>query len=269
MFVAGVSQHCDESPSDCSLNRIEKSQLLGSVVYDVSTLKTVTHVMDMDGFIIDKKFHPKEIAIVDMQYRATRFDVRLPIEEEELTEKQRQYVKHVAENVHGMNFDNSVKVSRFMLYPNYVVRAIQNFFETEAKLRNQRVVVAFKGGQFERTLLKSINVSFIDLENYGCPSFDYLVDKFPHIYTSSSLANLFYDRDWIMFCDLHNVQTMKPVHCAIVECRAFVTWLNIALNKWIVIPIANYNPKTMKPVQCLTYTIDQEKPEYTTVTCKL
>lgn len=226
---------------------VDKSQLLGCVVYDVSVLKDVTHVMDIDGFIVSGEFYPKEIAIADIEYRVTRFDVRLPMDVTRLTVAQLDSVHYVSRNVHGMCFDDRVVFPRSMIDPCRVVEVVREFFEVERlHRRTDAIKVAFKGGQHERRLLESIgDVSFVNLEDYGCPRFDYLVKRYPRIYLLPSLANPYHERELNIPCDLHRVTTNKPTHCAVVECRAFVTWLNIALDKWITFfahPIVVHRP---------------------------
>lgn len=187
----------------------------------------------MEGFELRDVFHPKEIAIVDVNYRAVRFDVKLP--EMNLNEEESKIVRFVTENVHGMNFNNCASIPRIMLKPEFVKKFVTEHFERERIKLKKPILVAFKGGRFERSLLEDIGISYVDLEDYGCPRYDYLIETFPNVYHATSFAYLFNDTTQGMFCDLHVIPTSKIVHCPVAECRAFVTWLNIANDQSIVI----------------------------------
>lgn len=215
--------------------RLSKSQLLGCTIYDNSRLKRITHVMDMEGFEMNDTFYPKEIAVVDMNYRAVRFDVLLPVRH--LSIEELETVRYVTQNVHGMHFNNCAVIPRMLLRSNFVNKFLKEYFEREKERLGQPIIVAFKGGRYERALLEEIGVSYVNLEDYCCPRYDYLVKSFPNVYRTSSLAHLFYDQTKAIFCDLHVVPTNKILHCPVSECRAFVTWLNVALEK--PIPVVN------------------------------
>ena len=67
-----------------------------------------------------------------------------------------------------------------------------------------RDLVANKGGQVVKELLKQLDFSSINLEDYGCPKYDKLPE--PNV------------KD----CGFHIAQRL---HCPKKECVAFATWI--------------------------------------------
>lgn len=76
--------------------------------------------------------------------------------------------------------------------------------------------MGFKGGHVEKDLLLSLNIPYIDLEQWGCPKFD----KLP--------------RPLGLGCGCHaNAETH---HCPQLECEAFWTWTRAMQTRMDALP---------------------------------
>ena len=83
----------------------------------------------------------------------------------ELDAKQIRQVQYVHRRIHGLQFTPSsfenVKAQEFLKID------VQNLYNTYKSER--RDLVAYKGGHIEKDLLKSLNVPFVNLEDFDCP----------------------------------------------------------------------------------------------------
>ena len=68
--------------------------------------------------------------------------------------------------------------------------------------------IAYKGGRIERDLLNKPNIPSIDLQNYGCPKAEKLVDNMV----------------WLETCGKH-LTSMVYQHCPKVEVEVCGLWL--------------------------------------------
>ena len=69
-------------------------------------------------------------------------------------------------------------------------------------------VVGYKGGTLEKKLLIQLQIPYVNLEDFGCPKFEYL----PEYYFSP------------VHCGCH---LNSRFHCSMAECHAFMRWFNI------------------------------------------
>lgn len=239
--------------------------VLGCELYDASNLRKVTHMMDVDGFNVSGVFHAKEICILNVTTNeAVRIDVRLPRKYAELSPNEKSTVSTITHNIHGMYWNNRLdrngrKCFRRLVAPERLPTLLSEYFrkfaaETAANGRNwtstvtaamtndghdkSNILVAYKGGVHERTLLDKIGIRSLNIELYGCPPFDYLVRQFPDVYDPSkyfmcnSSYGLLIDNPQIGFiCDTHKSKSNgKKWHCPIEECRVFAIWMNLAIR---------------------------------------
>lgn len=214
------------------------ANILGCEVYESGQLPYVTHIMDIDGFPVGRQFYPKEVALLCVDDdKAYRIDVRLPCKLADLTSEQQMNVKHVSKNIHGIPWSNKIdqhgiKRNRFLLPHDELTTAVEHLLaEYRQRNENKPLLVAYKGGNVESTLLNEIGVPSVNLESYSCPKFDYLVKHFPYEYICfneypSSYAYLFNDHRTGISCDTHTVRHNKNKiwHCPIEECRVFNVW---------------------------------------------
>ena len=74
--------------------------------------------------------------------------------------------------------------------------------------QNERSVIAYKGGQYERNLLASVGIPSINLEKFGCPKAEVLIKR------------MF----WLETCGNHIVNDAY-LHCPKVEVEAYAQWM--------------------------------------------
>jgi hypothetical protein len=79
-----------------------------------------------------------------------------------------------------------------------------------------RDVFAYKGGHFEKDLLRVLEIPCIDLEEYGCPK----------------AKSLFGDLGWLETCGNHIGKGMAYEHCPKVESEAYGSWItNVSIRE--------------------------------------
>ena len=69
-------------------------------------------------------------------------------------------------------------------------------------------MVAYKVGTSEKKLLIQLQIPYVNLEDFGCPKFEYL----PEYYFSPVHSG----------CHLNG-----RFHCSMAECHAFMRWFNV------------------------------------------
>lgn len=177
-------------------------------------MSEIDHIIDMDGFTVDggKTFLCKEMALInvcDGWHELVTF--RLNRNFHSLSDADKKSVWYVKNFVHGIPFKDfgCEKYDQIEIF-----NVIKNFTRDFAN-----PMIAYKGGCFERDILRQMKIRYINLETIGCPKYDILINdpthKIPHIP-----------------CPLHcwvphkkNVKT-KPYHCSLNEVRTFRSWLN-------------------------------------------
>lgn len=247
-----------------SLNPEAMRTLTDCVLYDASALHNVTHIIDIDGFYVNKQFYPKEICLLSVDNDdALRIDVRLPMSFNELTHKQRSQVCYVTKFVHGLYWTNDIDTSGYkaerMLYDAKnvptIIRAILREYADRRRSflePDPQVLVAYKGGTLERNILVAAGIPCIDLEVYGCPRFETLIQH--NMPLPNSMARIFSNPQVRFECDNHGRRPeaspgspewwwgnalevgednlsqrrrhrVRLWHCPVEECRAFASWL--------------------------------------------
>ena len=111
--------------------------------------------MDMDGFVINKKFYGKELGLLkvgDVAARSHFFDIGF--EWSELSGKDRRTWDYVMRFIHKLPFGVPWGVGAYELS---VLEEIVATFYYRAK-RNERSIIAYTGGHFERDLLAKLDI---------------------------------------------------------------------------------------------------------------
>lgn len=247
-----------------SLNPEAMRTLTDCVLYDASALHNITHIIDIDGFYVNKHFYPKEICLLGVDNDdALRIDVRLPMSFNDLTHKQRSQVCYVTKFVHGLYWTNDIDMSGFkaerMLYdakniPTIIRAALRDYADRRRSFLepDPQVLVAYKGGTLERNILVAAGIPCIDLEVYGCPRFETLIQH--NMPLPNSMARIFSNPQVRFECDNHGRRPesspgspewwwgnalevgednlsqrrrhrVRIWHCPVEECRAFASWL--------------------------------------------
>jgi len=125
----------------------------------------------------------------------------------ELLPKARPTVAWVMRHIHGMKFeDREGDMPQSALLP--LLLAIQ----ADCILEANKFYIAYKGGRYERDMLREVNIPYYDLETIGCPRYDQLLSYFNVISSPT--------------CGLHcYALKSKTVHCPQAETMLFRKWL--------------------------------------------
>ena len=159
-------------------------------------------IIDMDGFTIAKKFYCKELGVINIKNdEGSSYHFNLGIKWQDLSPKDRQNCKLVSEKIHKLQFED----------PNGIPLAnlegiVRDFYESIK--RDTLSTIGYKGGHFERDLLRKLKIPSVNLEDFGCPKAVYLFEK---------LA-------WLETCGMH-IGKDPYLHCPKVEVEAFGCWL--------------------------------------------
>ena len=166
-------------------------------------MNNIVGIMDMDGFVIERKFYCKELGIIkkgEDEAKTYLFDIGLRWAD--LTTKDRKSCMFLTKHIHKLPFH----ASRGSLPINKLHDIIKSFYDTAKE--NEESALAYKGGHFERDLLKLLKIPAVNLEDFGCPKVSFLFN------------NLI----WLEICG-HHLDTHAYQHCPKVEVEAFADWL--------------------------------------------
>ena len=163
----------------------------------------IVGIIDMDGFVINKKFHCRELGIIEVgkeEGRSYLFDIG--IRWQDLSIKDRKSCLYVMKHIHKLSLNSPP--GSFQL--RNLKEIVKDFYEN-VKI-NGESTLAYKGGHIELDLLKELCIPTVNLEAYGCPKAEYLFDKLV----------------WLETCPNH-IATHAYKHCPKVEVEAFAAWL--------------------------------------------
>ena len=133
----------------------------------LATMSKIAFVVDCDGFVLDKKFRPREMALTYDSRDPIRygFDLRRfqPRDNKEL-----KTVRFCYRRIHKIPKDPYPKEN--VLDPESWGQIIWCHLENLKKSTGCReLVVAYKGNQFIRDLLAEYDIPAVDIEKMGCP----------------------------------------------------------------------------------------------------
>lgn len=171
-------------------------------------LRSICLIIDLDGFQIkypEKKFYVREFGYASLTKNyVDSFRFNLTKYYKSLSEVDRKSVWYSTYLVHGLPFkpwkeDPEEKDTQPHTELNDIILKIYNNHKTFDKK-----IVAYKGGNYEKDILKKLHIPHLNLEAYGCPKFENLPT--PEIND----------------CGFH--LSMDKAHCPKVECAAFAEW---------------------------------------------
>ena len=138
----------------------------------------IRYIIDLDGFMINKKFYAKEMGVMDYQLRKLflfRFQLNYPYSK--LSEKDRKSAWYCKNFVHGLEFkDNPNDVPQSHLLP-----ILRRYFD---QCNRTKYYIAYKGGNIERDLLTQQLLIHLQIRKFRNP-------KIQRTYQTRSL----YDRN--------------------------------------------------------------------------
>ena len=162
-------------------------------------------IIDMDGFMIRKTFYCKELGMIRIgEVAAKSVFFYISICWGDLSVKDKKTCKCVMRKIHKLLFGvpRGVDARSLSAFGSIVADAYRGMWQ------NERSVIAYKGGQYERDLLASLGIPSINLEKFGCPKAGVLIRR------------MF----WLETCGNHIVNDAYS-HCRKVEVEAYAQWV--------------------------------------------
>ena len=180
-----------------------------------SQLTDVVGILDMDGFMLKKRFYCKELGLIklgDAVGRSVFFDIGVRCDD--LSPKDKKTCEFTMQKIHKLPFGVpcSVKANEI----SELGDIISSFYK-QVK-RSESSVLAYKGGHIERDLMAKLPILAINLKWFGCPKAGELVGDLICLET----------------CGNHTVLNAYA-HCAKVEVEAFGQWVQTALERQYLI----------------------------------
>ena len=168
-------------------------------------MNNIVGIIDMDGFLIRKKFYCKELGILKVgNDNAKSYFFDLGIQWNELTEQEKKTCNYVMKYIHKLPFETPKGTES---YNQSQLEEIVTKFYCETR-RNEKSTIAYKGGNLEKKLLTKLNIPFVNLEIFECPK----------------ACQLFENLIWLETCGRH-YGNHSYQHCPKAEVEAFGTWL--------------------------------------------
>ena len=134
----------------------------------------IVGIIDMDGFVVGKKFYCKELGLLKVgDVAAQSYFFNIGIRWSDLSEKDRRSSAYVIKHIHKLPFGvpEGVKAYDLAMLEEIVI----NFYH-EAK-RDKNSIIAYKGGHFEKDVLTKLGVPWVNLEWFGCPKAEEIINE--------------------------------------------------------------------------------------------
>ena len=166
-------------------------------------MNSVVGIIDMDGFTVNRKFRCRELGVIEVdkdEAKSYHFDIG--IRWLDLDNKDRKSCMYVMKNMHKLPF----AASRGSFPLSNLNGIVKDFYGNIRQ--DEESTIGYKGGHYERDLLKQLMIPAINLEDFGCPKAEFLFNKLT----------------WLETCGQH-IATHAYQHCPKVEVEAFAAWL--------------------------------------------
>lgn len=163
-------------------------------------------VIDVQGFIIDNHFFPKEVCVSGVDSKITTFLIAPPIEYSELTNKDRITNKWLCNHLHGLCWnDGNITHEEFSQYLVVYLK------------KEQDIIVYVKGIEKVRWLRqllgKKEQIQIVDLDEFNCPN----------------IKTLYKNNTQIKVCNYHRSVYMKT--CSRKSVIILRNFISLYLNK--------------------------------------
>ena len=162
----------------------------------------VVGIIHMDGFTISRKFYCKELGAIQIENgEAVSYNFNLGVNWYDLSDKDKQQCNFTSEKIHKLPFDDPDGIPLDNLEG-----IVRDFYESTKY--DTWSTIAYKGGHFERDILRKLGIPSANLEDFGCPK----------------AVHLFCKLAWLETCGKH-IGKDPYLHCPKVEVEAFACWL--------------------------------------------
>ena len=168
-------------------------------------MNNLVGIIDMDGFTVTKKCYCKELGVLQVgEDVGASYLFDIGIRWLDLAVKDRKNCMFLTRNIHKLPFNNPQGSNPIPL--GNLEDIVEHFYE--GVRRDECSTIAYKGGHFERDLLRRLKIPSINLENLGCPKAEHLFNRLI----------------WLETCGYH-IGEDPYLHCPKVEVEAFACWL--------------------------------------------
>ena len=165
-------------------------------------MNQIAGIIDMDGFTIARKFYCKELGTINIKHdEGESYHFNLGIKWNKLSIKDQENCTFVSTKIHKLQFEDPKGIPLTNLN-----EIVYNFYDS-IKI-NAMSTIGYKGGHFERDLLRQLKIPSVNLEEFGCPKAVHLFDKLVWLET--------YGR---------HIGKDPYLHCPKVEVEAFACWV--------------------------------------------
>lgn len=163
-------------------------------------------IVDFDGFQLKgQRFLTREAAFVAMESDHCGV-VSFDLSSISLDHKDVHTVWWCQHFLHGLPFnprkDEDAKPIEYL--DQYILDLYRRFSTPTKNL------IAYKGGNCERVKLQQLNLPHVNLEKFGCPKYDHLLNEWEDCHHP---------------CNLHDRSIHKVYHCALSEVKIFKLWV--------------------------------------------
>lgn len=188
------------------------------------TLVRLTHILDLDGFILEDGFRCKEMALIEVGSGRLLFEhYRLDKRFQDLSPREQSSVQYVTNAVHGLPYINTKYDN---LDQAHLLESVL-FAIRSGPYALADVVVGYKGGHLERSLLDELQIQSVNMELLNCPRFNTLLDS---MQSDKHLRTGYSNDIAAIHCPLHINRHKSGLHCAKHEVCMFRRWY---LNKYL------------------------------------
>lgn len=174
-------------------------------------------ICDVQGFIIDKRFHAREIAIVSDSISICQ-EFSTGIDWNDLSEKDKQQIRYTTKKIHGLPYNPSFDSRKNPLLisnqaGDYIISIYKNIFSEEKPLLGVK-------NDHMKTILIEAGLPYLDLnsEVYNCPSVGSLENYYGNKWTCAYHIKI----------PLNKIQQRQQIvnyRCAYRKCFYFWRWM--------------------------------------------
>lgn len=173
--------------------------LMGFFYFQHDAFKQICMVLDLDGYRIKSGFLLREMGWCTSQGVAQSLHFKSSHQYHQLSAKDKRSVDHVYHNIHALPFEAAPE--ELAVSEHVAPQIVRCIYLTSCT--PDRPLVAYKGGQLERDLLRKLRIPAVNLEWWGCPRADQL-------------------GECQLTCGFHH----KNIgHCPLAETYLFHTWM--------------------------------------------
>lgn len=138
----------------------------------LQALNRICLILDLDGYRIKSGFVTREMGWCEPGGNARSLHFKSSYKYDQLSPRDKCQVDYVYKNIHALPFDAHPRE-----YPNperLVPQLVRRIYSLNRKPHQN--IVAYKGGNLEKSLLKKLKIPSVNLEWYGCLHADQLPD---------------------------------------------------------------------------------------------